>query len=93
MRLKTKLPITVSGIADIMEMSTEEIRAWPLFGEVRELFKDYNFKVLSKDKLILKLLAVSEKCAIKSVDEHEKGGYYHYSTGIDNAIAAIKLCY
>lgn len=85
MRLKTKLPISLQGIADLMEMNREEIRAWPHVREVRELFKDYNFGALPKENLISKLYNVSLKCANEKI--------YHYSTGIDNAVSAIKLFY
>ena len=83
--MKMKLPEGLTGIADIMEMQKEEIREWEFYKEVRDLFKDFNFKVLSKDNLINKLLLISEKCANKTI--------YHYSEGIDNAIATIKACY
>lgn len=85
MQMKTKLPEGLTGIAEIMEMNKEEVQAWEFFKEVRQLFKDYNFKVLTKDSLIAKLYDISCKCANKQI--------YHYSTGIDNAVLAIKTCY
>lgn len=85
MRMKTKLPEGLTGIAEMMEMEKEEIRAWEFYKEVRNLFKDYNFKVLDKEKLTSKMLAISEQCANKAI--------YHYCQGIDNAICAIKACY
>ena len=54
MRMKTKLPEGLSGIAEIMEMDKEEIRVWEFYKEVRSLFKDYNFNVLNKEKLTSK---------------------------------------
>lgn len=92
MSLCTKLPIGVKGIAEIMEMEESEVRAWPFFDQMRETFKDYNFGMLTKDAVILKLLSISEKCAAKSCEGSE-GGYYQYATGIDNAIAAIRICF
>jgi len=92
MHLNFKLPISISGIAEIMEMNEEEIRNWPQFGEVRDFFKDYNFNVLGKEKLIKKLRAISEQCAIKN-EEKQNGCFYQYIAGIENAITTIKLCY
>lgn len=80
-----KLPEGLTGIAGIMEMKKEEIQAWEFYKEVRQLFKDYNFQVLNKERLISKLTDISLQCANKQI--------YHYSTGIDNAVSAIRACY
>lgn len=93
MQLNAKLPVTVSGVAELMQLSNDEIRAWPHFGEVAKIFEDYNYGMLRKEMVIARLLNVSAKCANESADETVKGGQYHYATGIDNAILAIKFCF
>lgn len=85
MRLKIKLPEGLTGIAQMMEMDKEEVRSWEFYNEVRDLFKDYNFRVLNKETLIAKLYDISVKCANKQI--------FHYSTGIDNIISAIRMLY
>lgn len=77
-----KLPTGVKGIAQAMEMGQCELMHWGHYKEVRDIFIDFNFGVLTKDQLIQKMLRISEQCAIES--------QYHYSVGIDNAIAMIK---
>lgn len=85
MRMKTKLPEGLTGIAEMMEMDKAEVREWPFFKELRALFKDYNLRALQKDALISKLYDISLQCANKKI--------YHYSTGVENAISTIKTCY
>lgn len=85
MRFGTKIPVSLSGIASLMEMERDEVREWPYFKEVRTALQDYNLGVLKKERLIAKLYDVSLKCANDKI--------FHYSTGIENAIAAIRTCY
>lgn len=80
-----KIPVGVTAISNLMEMKPSEIKFWDKFQEVRNLLKDYNYGVLSKDSLIDKLYDVSVRCANDKI--------YHYSTGIDNLISSIKLSY
>ena len=83
--IKTRLPEGITGIANLMGMSREEVRAWPYYTEVRGLFKDYNLRALKRENLIEKLYDVSLRCA--------NSGIYHYSTGIEKAIASIRTFY
>lgn len=83
--MKTKLPEGSTGIANLMGMQKEEVKAWPHYGEVRSLFKDYNLDFLSKEDLVNKLIEVSAKCA--------EAGIHYFSTGVDKAIRAIQICY
>lgn len=83
--MKAKLPEGSNGIANLMGMQKEEVRAWPYYTEVRSMFKDYNLKVLSKEQLVEKLIGVSVKCA--------EDGIHYFSTGVDKAIGTIRICY
>ena len=60
MRMKTKLPEGLTGIATLMGMEKEEVKAWPHYSEVRALFKDYNMKYETKESLLEKLSAISD---------------------------------
>ncbi|MBQ8043457.1 MAG: hypothetical protein IJ272_04835 [Clostridia bacterium] len=82
---KNKVPVSVTGIARMMEMDVAEVRNWPHFEEMRDALKDYNLGALTKQRLITRLNDISIKCA--------NDGIYHYSTGIDNAITSIRLSY
>lgn len=85
MQSTMKIPVGVTAISNLMEMKPSEIKFWDKFQEVRSLLKDYNYGVLSKNKLVEKLYDVSLRCANDKT--------YHYSTGIDNLIDNIKLVY
>lgn len=85
MQSTIKIPLGVTAISNLMEMKPSEIKFWDKFQEVRDLLKDYNYGVLSKDRLVNKLYDVSVRCANDKT--------YHYSTGIDNLISSIKLSY
>lgn len=82
---KTKLPEGLTGIANLMGMTKDEVRAWPYFANVRALFNDYNLGVLSKECLVDGLIDVSVKCA--------EDGIHYFSTGVDKAVNTIRVCY
>lgn len=85
MRRTSRIPVGVTAVSELMEMKPSEIRFWDKFPEVRDLLKDYNYGVLQKDNLILKLYEISARCANDKT--------YHYSTGIDNLVQSIKFSY
>ena len=78
-----KLPVGIKGISRMMKMMPEEVRMCPFFEEVRSIFRDYNYGVLSKDKLIEKL---------SNIDEGD-GRFDIFNKGIENAINMIQVCY
>ena len=82
---KTRVPESVNGIANMMEMDTAEIQAWPHMNEIRAAIKDYNLGALDKQRLLTRLNDIKNK---NSVD-----GLTHYADGIENLETCIKLGY
>lgn len=85
MRFNSKLPESMTQLADLMGLDKEEVQAWPYFKEVRNLFKDYNLNVLEKNDLIKKMGEIADKCKTEDLTL--------YVDGIATAIAKIKLSY
>ena len=83
--IKTRLPEGLSGIAKLMELDKAELRAWPYYKEVVNLFKDYNFGVLKKEKLIEKLSEISAK-------SRNDGGCY-FAMAVETLEGKVKVCY
>ena len=83
MQITEKLPVGIKGISKMMKMMPEEVRLCPYFEKIRNSFKDFNYGVLSKDKLIENL----------SVMDDSDGKYSIFNEGIANAIDIIKACY
>ena len=83
--LKAKVPAGLNSIARLMEMDVAEIQAWPHFNEMQSAMKDYNLNAIGKEQLIGRLEEISIKCAEAQI--------YHYSTGIDKVISAIRVAY
>lgn len=85
MQMKTRIPEGLTQISEMMGMLKEEVRAWPYYKQMRSLIKDYNLGAISKDFLVEQLYKISLQCADDAI--------YHYSTGVEKAIAIIKACY
>lgn len=82
---KNRVPESITGIANMMEMDTAEIRPWPHFDEVRAAIKDYNIGYITKQQLISRLNDIAVK---NSADE-----FAHYALGIENLQTSIRLSY
>ena len=83
MFIKKKAPIGVKEIAKLMGLEEAEVRAWPHLSDMRTALTDYNFGMLSPEKLVNRLNEISAKC--------DAAELYHYSAGISNAISVLKL--
>ncbi len=82
---KNRVPVSITGIAGMMEMDASEIRVWPHFDEVRTAIKDYNIGYITKQQLASRLNDIAVK---NSADE-----FAHYAVGIENLQTSIRLSY
>ena len=82
---KTRVPVSVTGVAKMMEMDTAEVRAWQHFAEVRTAINDYNLDYITKQRLISRLTDIATK---NSADD-----LVHYSIGVENLATSIRLSY
>jgi len=85
---KTKLPEGSIGIAELMGVTREEIKACSYYPQIRTLFKDYNLSnkgAKRKAELILALEQISSKC--------NEEGITFLSAGVDKAIEAVRYNY
>ena len=85
MRFESKLPVGLIGISRMMEMQSEEVRAWPFYTEVQGLFKDYNKGFISKPDFISRLRRIAERC--------NNSKLFAFYEGLNNAISAVELVY
>ena len=83
--IKTKLPQGLTGISNLMELDKSEVRAWPYYKEVATLFKDYNFGVLKKEKLLEELSQISLKC--------RNDDTWYFAMALERLTKKVKLCY
>lgn len=85
MQMNTKLPEGLTNISKMMGMQKEEVRAWPYYNQLTNLFKDYNLGAITKTRLIDKLMDISAKCIEDDI--------CYFSLGIEQAVNCIKFCY
>ena len=57
-----KVSLSVQTIANLMQISKEEILFFEHLAEIRQIISDYNFYRLSTDQIEEKLLAVKKQC-------------------------------
>lgn len=83
-----RVPQSITGIANMMEMDTAEIQAWPYLSEVRMAIKDYNIGYIAKQILLSRL----EDIAVKNSSSEKN--LQHYADAItENMLPCIKLSY
>lgn len=56
-----RLSTTIEGIADLMNMTKDEVRFFPKLEEIRGILKDYNYSVISERKAAEKITGIKEK--------------------------------
>lgn len=83
--LSMKIPVGVKSLAQMMAMDEVEVRFFPKIEKLRALLKDYNFNVLTKQKLLERLEAMKAECQNESYD--------NYAEGIGGLVRAIQYRY
>lgn len=85
---KNRVPESITGIANMLELDAAEVQAWPYLSEVRTAIKDYNIGYVSKQILLSRL----ENIAVKNSGSEAK--LQHYADAItENMMPCIKLSY
>ena len=86
MQLKqNKLPVGTKSMAKLFDLDEAEMKNWKFLLSVKDIFKDYNFEVLSKYNLISKLKDIQTLC--------QKEELSFYAVATERAIERIQACY
>ena len=83
--LSMKVPVGIKSLAQMMAMEEVEVRFFPKIEGLRAVLKDYNFNMLTKQKLVEKLEAMKAECLEENLD--------NYAEGIGGLVRAIQYRY
>ena len=83
--LSTKIPVGVKSLAQMMAMDEVEVSFFPKIEGLRSVIKDYNFNMLTKQKLVEKLEAMKAECLEEKLD--------NYAEGIGGLVKAVQYRY
>ena len=83
--LSIKIPVGIKSLANMMAMEEVEVRFFPKIEGLRAVLKDYNFNMLTKQKLVEKLEAMKAECLEENLD--------NYAEGIGGLVRAIQYRY
>lgn len=68
-----KIPLGIKSLAKMMALTESEVRFFPKLNEMREIIKNYNYNVLSKEELINKLESMKSDCETDALAVYVEG--------------------
>lgn len=83
--LSMKVPVGIKSLAQMMAMEEVAVRFFPKIEGLRAVLKDYNFNMLTKQKLVERLEAMKAECLEENLD--------NYAEGIGGLVRAIQYRY
>ena len=85
MQISTKIPVSKTEIAEIMEVDKAALDVWNKFPKMRAALKDYNFGVNEKLQLVERLKKISQE----ALADKE----YFMSAGVEKVIQKVLVLY